>query len=117
MEKRKYNGSEVPIDITGPEYRRVKENLKIFNESVSKESRLTFDEFVSLVFETAQLEEKLEFKYDYLNILKSEIRKLEEELTVKYSTGLKDCDETDSDVIELRRQALRDSSDYINGLY
>ena len=74
--------------------------------------KLTFDEFVSLVFETALLEKKLDSKYDYLNVLKDEVKQLEEELMTKYSTGLK---EYNDDVIGCRRKVLKDSSNCING--
>lgn len=103
---------EVPIDITGFEYARIKENLELFNDTVVEGEKLTFDEFVSLVFETALLEEKLDSKYDYLNVLKAEVKQLEDELMAKYSTGL---NEYNDDVIECRKKALKDSSYCING--
>lgn len=105
---------KVPIDITGLEYKKLKENLDLFNKNVEKEDKLTFDEFISLVFETASLTEKLDFKIDYLNSLKAEVKELEEELSAKYSTGLK---KDNDEVIESRKQILKDSSDYIDGLY
>ena len=105
---------EVPIDITDFEYKKLKENLDLFNENLKKADRLTFDEFVSLVFETASLNEKLDFKKDHLNILKSEIKELEDELEVKYSVGLTN---TGDEVIKSRKDILRDSADYIGGLY
>lgn len=104
--------NKVPIDITGFEYDRIKENMELFNDTVGEGGKLTFDEFVSLVFETALLEKKLDSKYDYLNVLKDEVKQLEEELMTKYSTGLK---EYNDDVIGCRRKVLKDSSNCING--
>ena len=109
--------SEVPIDITKSEYKRLKENLKLFNSTVCEESGLTFDEFVSLVFETTQLEKKIDSKYDYLNILKAEIKQIEDELAEKYATGLTGCEKVNDEIMELRKQTLKDSLNHINGLY
>ena len=115
--KFKLNGfsgdAQVPISINGHEYKKLKENLELFNNTVFKESKITFDEFISLVFETTALNEKLNSKYEYLNILEDEIKQLEDELTAKYCLGLTGCD----DVVELRRKILKDSSDYIGGSY
>ena len=115
MEKVKFN--EIPIDITQSEYKMLKENLKLFNRNSCKGSELTFDEFVSLVFETIRLEETLNSKYDYLKILKAEIKQIEAELSEKYAIGLTGPENNNKDIIKLRKQALKDSSDYIYGLY
>ena len=107
--------AKVPIDINGTEYRRVKGNLESFNETCDE--KLTFDDFVSLVFETASLEEKLDFKYDYLNALKAEIKELEQELESRCSIGLAGSKEDYNEIMELRKKALKDSSNCINGTY
>lgn len=108
---------DVPIEISDSEYRLLKEKLESFNSAIEKKSKLTFDEFVSLVFETSSLEEKLNLKYDYLNSLKAEVKNLEEELAAKYSVGLMGSKEENSEIIELRKKIVKDSSSHINGLY
>jgi hypothetical protein len=119
MEEKKLQVKEidVPIDITKSEYKKLKENLKLFNSNVAEGSKLNFDEFVSLVFETKRLEERLDSKYNYLKILKAEVKQLEEELDEKYAIGLTGCEEVNREVKELRKQIIIDSSDYINGSY
>jgi CII-binding regulator of phage lambda lysogenization HflD len=107
--------AKVPIDINGEEYRRLKENLESFNETSGE--KLTFDEFVSLSFETSSLEEKLDFKYDYLNALEAEIEELEKELESRCSIGLTGSEENYAELMEFRRKILKDSSNCINGTY
>lgn len=105
---------EVPLDITESEYRKLKENLDLFNENLKKSDKLTFDEFINLIFETESLTERLDFKKDHLNVLKSEIRELEDELSAKCSVGLTN---TNEEVIKSRKAILKDSKKYIGGLH
>lgn len=107
---------EVPLGIDGAEYEMLKGNLEVFNENIGKGRKLTFDEFVSLAFETASLEEKIDSKKDYLKALKAEVRELEEELQAKYSMGLTGDEEDYEDAVKSRKQALRDSSNCINAI-
>ena len=104
----------VPLDITGSEYEKLKDNLDAFNDTCK--DRLTFDEFVSLTFKTAALEEKLDLKRNHLNILKGEIDEIENELASRYCIGLEDAKKPD-EVIGKRKRILKDSSAQINGLY
>ena len=113
----KNNEFNVPIDISDSEYRLLKENLELFNRDVEGKRKLTFDEFISLVFEAASLEERLDLKYNYLNALKAEITCLEKELAGKYSTGMTGSKEENKKVMELRKKIVKDSSAQINGLY
>jgi hypothetical protein len=46
-----------------------------------------------------------------------EIEQIEDELAEKYATGLKNSKEVNDEVMELRKQTLKDSSNCINGLY
>ena len=108
------NEVEVPIDLTSFEVERLKEKLEVFNNNVPEESKITFEEFISLVFETSLLEEKLNSKYNYLKLLEAEVKELEEELISKYSIGLTGSEEVYNEVIELRKKTLEDSSIYIN---
>ena len=105
---------KIPIDITESEYRTLKKNLELFNNNLDKEMRLSFDEFVNLIFETNLLEEKLKSKYEHLNSLKSEIREIEKELKEKYSIGL---DDESSEAVALRKDILKTSSNSISGLH
>ena len=107
------NEVEVPIDLTSFEVKRLEEKLESFNNNVPEDSKLTFEEFISLVFKTSLLEEELNSKYNYLNLLKAEVKGLEEELIAKYSTGLTGSEEVYNEVIELRKKTLEDSSIYI----
>lgn len=115
MEKNKE--MDIPIEISDSQYRLLKENLELFNRDIEGNGKLTFDEFISLVFEASSLEERLDSKYDYLNALKSEIARLEDELAGKYSAGLTGSKEENKKVIELRKKIVKDSSAHINGLY
>lgn len=108
---------EVTIDITESEYKKLNEKLELFNNNVPPESKLNFDEFISLVFETTLLKEKLDSKYEYLDTLKTEVKQLEEKLTAKYSIGLTNSKEISNEVIESRKQILKDASAHIDGLY
>ena len=116
------NEVEVPIDLTSYEHERLKEKLDLFNKNVAEDSKLTFEEFIALVFETSLLEEELDSKYNYLKRLEAEVKGLEEKLIAKYSIGLTGSEEVYTEVIELRKQTLEDSlvyvknykSDYIN---
>lgn len=108
---------EVPIDINGNEYRKLKENLESFNDNVGEGSKLNFDEFVCLVFETTMLKERLDSKHEHLEIIKAEAEQLEEELAGKYSIGLTGSEDDYDEVMELRKRILLDSSNHINGTY
>ena len=103
---------EVPIDLTNFEYDKLQQKLELFNKDVAEENKLTFEEYVSLIFETSLLEEKLETKLTFINLLKVEVEELEEKLLAKYSIGLEGSEEVYNEVIELRRQTLKDSSNY-----
>lgn len=107
------NEVEVPIDLTSFEVKRLKEKLEIFNSNVAEDSKLTFEEFIKLVFEVSLLEEDLDVKYNYLKRLKYEVKQLEEELTAKYSIGLTGSEEVYNEVIELRKKTLEDSLVYV----
>ena len=107
------NEVEVPIDLTSFEVERLKEKLELFNNNVPEESKLTFEEFISLVFEVSLLEEELDSKYNYCKRLTAEVKGLEEELIDKYSIGLTGSEEVYSEVIELRKQTLEDSVVYV----
>ena len=106
---------EVPIDINGREYQKLKENLESFNDNAG--DKLTFDEFVSLVFETTLIKERLDSKREHLEIIKAEAKELEDELASRYSIGLTGSEEDYDKLIELRKQILKDSSNHINGTY
>ena len=118
------NEVEVPIDLTSFEYKRLEEKLELFNNDVAEENKLTFEEFVSLVFEVSLLEEELYSKSNYLRMLESEVKQLEEELLSRYSIGLTSSEEVYNEVIELRKKTLEDSlvyvknykTDYVNAL-
>ena len=107
------NEVEVPIDLTSFEVERLEEKLEIFNKNVPEESKLTFEEFIKLVFEVSLLEEDLDIKYNYLKRLKAEVKELEEDLVAKYSIGLTGSEEVYNEVIELRKKTLEDSSIYV----
>jgi len=107
------NEVEVPIDLTSFEAERLKEKLEIFNSNVAEDSKLTFEEFIKLVFEVSLLEEDLDVKYNYLKRLKYEVKQLEEELIAKYSIGLTGSEEVYNEVIELRKKTLEDSLVYV----
>lgn len=107
------NEVEVPIDLTSFEVERLKEKLELFNNNVPEESKLTFEEFISLVFEVSLLEEELDSKYNYCKRLTAEVKGLEDELIDKYSIGLTGSEEVYSEVIELRKQTLEDSVVYV----
>ena len=106
------NEVEVPIDLTKYEHERLKEKLELFNKNVAEDSKLTFEEFISLVFEVSLLEDELDTKYNYSKRLEAEVDKLEKELLAKYSIGLIGSEEVYNEVIELRKQALEDSLNY-----
>ena len=108
------NEVEVPVDLTTFEIDRLKEKFELFNNNVPEESKITFEEFISLVFKTSLLEEELTSKYNYLRLLEAEVKGLEKELKAKYSIGLTGSEEVYNEVIELRKKTLEDSSIYIN---
>ena len=118
MEEKKVKVNEatneviVPIDLTKLEYDKLKQKLELFNKDVPEESKLTFEEYLALIFETSILEDKLETKLTFVELLKMEVKQLEEELLNKYSVGLEPSEEVYNEVIELRRQTLKDSSAY-----
>ena len=78
---------EVPIDLTEVEYNKLNERLALFNEGLDFKDKLTFEEFVSLVFRTNLLEEELE---------------------AKYSIGLEGSSEVFNEVIEQRIKTLKE---------
>ena len=107
------NEVEVPIDLTSFEVERLKEKLELFNKNVPEDKKLTFEEFISLVFEVSLLEEELDSKYNFHKRLGAEVKELEEELIRKYSIGLTGSEEVYNEVIELRKQTLEDSVVYV----
>lgn len=104
---------EVPIDLTSFEVVRLKEKLELFNNNVPEEKKLSFEEFIAVVFKVSLLEEELDTKYNYLRRLKAEVKELEEELLSKYSIGLTGSEEVYTEIIELRKQTLEDSIVYV----
>lgn len=104
---------KVPIDLTSFEVERLEEKLEIFNKNVPEGSKLSFEEFIKLVFEVSLLEEDLDVKYNYLKRLKYEVKELEEDLVAKYSIGLTGSEEVYNEVMELRKKTLEDSLIYV----
>lgn len=107
------NEVKVPIDLTSFEVERLEEKLEIFNKNVPEGSKLSFEEFIKLVFEVSLLEEDLDVKYNYLKRLKYEVKELEEDLVAKYSIGLTGSEEVYNEVMELRKKTLEDSLIYV----
>lgn len=107
------NEVKVPIDLTSFEVERLEEKLEIFNKNVPEGSKLSFEEFIKLVFEVSLLEEDLDVKYNYLRRLKYEVKELEEDLVAKYSIGLTGSEEVYNEVMELRKKTLEDSLIYV----
>ena len=94
---------KVSVHITGTEYKKLKKNLELFNCSADNDDKLTFDEFVSLIYEVTSLEEKLDSKYSYLNALKEEISHLEEQLNSKYQQELTPSKDS-GEILKSRKQ-------------
>ena len=107
------NEVEVPIDLTKYEHERLTEKLELFNKNVPENKKLSFEEYIALIFETSLLEEELDSKYNYLRRLEAEVKGLEEDLVAKYSIGLEGSEEVYNEVIELRKQTLEDSIIYL----
>ena len=99
---------EVPIDLTEVEYNKLNERLALFNEGLDFKDKLTFEEFVSLVFRTNLLEEELVLKKKFYNFLATDIKRLEEDLEAKYSIGLEGSSEVFNEVIEQRIKTLKE---------
>lgn len=118
MEEKKVKVNEatheviVPIDLTSFEHDKLKQKLELFNKDVPEDKKLTFEEYLALIFETSILEDKLATKLTFIDLLKLEVKQLEEELLNKYSVGLEPSEEVYNEVIELRRKTLKDSSAY-----
>ena len=107
------NEVEVPIDLTKYEYERLTEKLELFNKDVPEANKISFEDFLSLVFKTSIIEDELIAKTKVIEILNSDVERLKEELVERYSTGLEGSEEVYNEVIELRRKTLKDSSDYV----
>lgn len=107
------NEVEVPIDLTNYEIERLKEKLELFNKDVPERNKITFEEYLSLIFKTSILEDELIAKTKFIEILNSDVKKLKEELAEKYSTGLEGSEELYTQVMELRRKTLENPSDYV----
>lgn len=103
---------ELNIDLTNYELSRLEENLIKFNKDVPEEKKLTLKEYISIVLDVSLIEKELNSKYNYLNILKKEVKELENDLKNKYSIGLTGSEEVFNEVIELRKKTLKDSSNY-----
>ena len=114
MEEKKVKFNEatneviVPIDLTEVEYNKLNERLALFNEELDVEDKLTFEEFVTLVFKTNLLEEELVLKKKFYNFLATDIKRLEEDLEAKYSIGLEGSSEVFNEVIEQRIKTLKE---------
>ena len=107
------NEVEVPIDLTKYEYERLTEKLELFNKDIPEENKITFEDFLSLVFKTTIIEDELIAKTKVIEVLSSDVEKLKEELIERYSIGLEGSEEVYNEVIELRRKSLKDSSNYV----
>lgn len=103
---------KVPIDLTNFEYDKLKQKLELFNKNVPEDKKITFEEYLALIFETSILEDKLETKLTFIDLLELEVQQLKENLLAKYSIGLEPSEEVYNEVIELRRKTLKDSSNY-----
>lgn len=106
------NEVEVPIDLTKYEYERLKEKLELFNKDIPEENKITFEEYLSLIFKTSILEDELIAKTKVIEILNSDVEKLKKEIIERYSTGLEGSEEVYSEVMELRRKTLENPSNY-----
>ena len=104
---------EVPIDLTNYELERLKEKHELFNKDIPEENKITFEEYLSLVFKTNIIEDELIAKTKFIEILNSDVKKLEEELIKNYSIGLDGSEEVYSEVLEARRKTLENPSDYV----
>lgn len=107
------NEVEVPIDLTNYEYERLTEKLELFNKDIPEENKITFEDFLSLVFKTSIIEDELIAKTKVIEVLSSDVEKLKEELIERYSIGLEGSEEVYNEVIELRRKTLENPSDYV----
>ena len=107
------NEVEVPIDLTKYEYERLTEKLELFNKDIPEANKISFEDFLSLVFKTSIIEDELIAKTKVIEILNSDVERLKEELIERYSTGLEGSEEVYNEVIELRRKTLKDSSNYV----
>lgn len=96
---------EVPVELSEAEYSKLYERFILFNEDIAEEDKLTFEDFLSLVFKTNLLEEELILKKRFLMALTTDIKRLEEDLTSKYSIGLESSSELLSEVIKRRTEA------------
>lgn len=96
---------EVPVELSEAEYSKLYERFNLFNEDIVEEDKLTFEEYLSLVFKTNLLEEELILKKRFLMALTTDIERLEEDLTAKYSIGLEGSSELLSEVIKRRTEA------------
>ena len=112
---------EVPVELSEAEYSKLYERFNLFNEDILEEDKLTFEEYLSLVFKTNLLEEELILKKRFSAVLNSNIKELEEDLKSKYSIGLEGSSELLAEVIKKRMEAsnitVEESnykSDYIN---
>ena len=107
------NEVEVPIDLTKYEYERLTEKLELFNKDIPEANKISFEDFLSLVFKTSIIEDELIAKTKVIEILNSDVERLKEELIERYSTGLEGSEEVYNEVIELRRKTLENPSDYV----
>lgn len=104
---------EVPIDLTKYEHERLKEKLELFNKDIPEENKITFEEYLSLIFKTSILEDELIAKTKFIEILNSDVERLKKEIVERCSTGLESSEEVYSEIMELRRKTLENPSDYV----
>lgn len=79
----------VPLDIPEEEVAKIMEDHKKFNEKLSEETKISYDEYLNKALETSLLEYELRTKCNFKQLLESDIEELKGKIKLQYMLGIK----------------------------